>query len=75
MASKRWRPKSEDELLDELEREVERYASDAAAARAFGVSRSHLSRVLRRVKPLTATIAHGLGYEQQRWYVRYEERG
>ncbi len=69
-----YRPKSIDVILSELERAVNRYPSDAAAARAFGVSRGHLSRVLRGLKPMTAKIAHGLGYEQQHWYVRYEER-
>lgn len=66
--------KRDDDLLHELERAVDRYPSDAAAARAFGISRSHLSRVLSRQKPMTAKIAHGLGYEQQRCYVRYEHR-
>lgn len=70
---KRWL-KTEDELLYELECAVEKYPSDSAAAKAFGVSRGHLSRVLSRQKPLTAKLAHCLGYEQQYRYVRYEHR-
>lgn len=70
-----WRPKREDELLAELEREVEKYPSDSLAAKAFGVSRGHMSRVLRRQKPITAKIALGLGYERQVCFVRYEQRG
>lgn len=66
--------KTEDDVLAELLRAVDRYPSDAAAALAFGVSRSHLSRVLRAQKPITAKIAHALGYEQQRRFVRYEQR-
>ena len=68
------RMKTEDDLRYELERAVDRYPSDAQAAKAFGVSRGHLSRVLRGVKPITAKIALGLGYEEQRGYVRYEHR-
>ena len=66
--------KTEADLLFELEKAVERYESDAAAARSFGVTRGHLSRVLRGEKPITAKIALGLGYEQQRGFVRYEHR-
>jgi plasmid maintenance system antidote protein VapI len=68
------RLKTDGDLLLELEKAVERYTSDAQAARSFGVSRSHLSRVLSGQKPITAKIAHGLGYEQQKRYVRYEHR-
>jgi len=64
----------ESDLLQELLRVVEGYESDAAAARAFEISRSHLSRVLRGEKPITARIALGLGYEEQKHYVRYEHR-
>ena len=49
-------------------------SSDAKAAKAFGITRGHLSRVLRGEKPMTAKIALVLGYEQQRWYMRYEQR-
>ena len=66
--------KTDDDLLYELELAVEKYPSDAAAARAFGISRSHLSRVLSKQKPMTRNLAHGLGYEQQHRYVRYEQR-
>lgn len=66
--------KDADDLRAELEREADRYASDAAAARAFGVSRSHFSRVLRGQKAMSKAIAHGLGYELQAHYVRYESR-
>lgn len=62
------------ELRAVLEHEVERYHSDSAAAKAFGVSRSHLSRVLRGVKPIDGAIAHALGYERQDCYVPYEEK-
>ena len=68
------RLKTEDDLLFELKREVERYPSDAKAAAAFGVTRGHMSRVLRRLKPITAKIALGLGYERQIRFLRYEER-
>jgi hypothetical protein len=63
-----------DDLRLELEREVDRYPSDAAAAKAFGVSRSHFSRVLRGEKAMSKAIAHGLGYELQTHFVRYEHR-
>lgn len=53
---------------------VDRYPSDSAAAKAFGVSRGHLSRVLRGLKPVSGVIAHALGYERQDCYVPYEER-
>jgi hypothetical protein len=62
------------QMLAVLKREVERYDSDAAAAKAFGLSRSHLSRVLRGLKPITARIAHAMGYEQQSLFVPYEHR-
>lgn len=39
------RLKTESDLLHELLDQVEKYTSDADAARAFGVSRGHLSRV------------------------------
>jgi hypothetical protein len=68
------RMKTEDDLRNELIVEVERYESDAAAARAFDISRGHLSRVLRGLKPITSKIALGLGYEEQRGFVRDEER-
>lgn len=64
----------EDELLLVLRGEVERYHSDAHAAKALGVSRGHLSRVLRQQKPLTARLARALGYWQQSRYVPYEYR-
>lgn len=51
---------------------VDRYQSDRAAAQAFGVSRGHLSRVLRGLKPVDGAIAHALGYERQDCYVPYE---
>ena len=57
-----------------LHNEVDRYPSDSAAARAFGVSRGHLSRVLRGLKPINGAIAHALGYEREDCYVPYEER-
>lgn len=66
--------KTEGELRAELERDVERYPTDSAAAKALGVSRSHLCRVLSGQKPITERIAHSLGYEQQRCFVRYEHR-
>lgn len=66
--------KTADDLLAELLREANRYDSDSALAKAFGVSRGHMSRVLRGLKPITAKIALGLGYEEQPRYVRYEQR-
>jgi plasmid maintenance system antidote protein VapI len=66
--------KTEDDLRYELVRQAERYDSDAALARAFGVSRSHMSRVLSGQKPITAKIALGLGYERQVRFIRYEHR-
>lgn len=57
-----------------LRTEVDRYPSDMAAAEAFGVSRGHLSRVLRGIKPVDGAIAHALGYERQDCYVPYEDR-
>lgn len=57
-----------------LRNEVDRYESDNAAAKAFGVSRGHLSRVLRGLKPVDGAIAHALGYERQDCYVPYEEK-
>jgi plasmid maintenance system antidote protein VapI len=68
------RIKTEDDMLHELIDAVERYKSDAEAARAFGVSRSHMSRIVRGLKPITAKIAHCLGYETQRRFVAYEYR-
>lgn len=53
---------------------VDRYPSDSAAAKAFGVTRGHLSRVLRGQKPVDGAIAHALGYERQDCYVPYESR-
>lgn len=53
---------------------VDRYPSDSAAAQAFGVTRGHLSRVLRGLKPVDGAIAHALGYERQDCYVPYEYR-
>jgi plasmid maintenance system antidote protein VapI len=66
--------KTEADLLGELLSEADRYPSDAALAKAFGVTRSHMSRVLRGLKPITSKIALGLGYEEQRGFVRYEHR-
>ena len=66
--------KTEEDLLAELLRQADRYESDAALAQAFGVTRSHMSRVLRGLKPITAKIALGLGYELQHRFVRYEHR-
>lgn len=66
--------KRESDLLQELIRNVDRYPSDAAAAKAFGVTRGYLSRVLRGLQPITAKIARGLGYERQICFVRYEHR-
>jgi hypothetical protein len=57
-----------------LRNAVDRYRSDCAAAKAFGVSRGHLSRVLRGLKPVDGAIAHALGYERQDCYVPYEEK-
>ena len=54
--------------------EVDRFDSDSAAAKAFGVSRGHLSRVPRGLKPVDGAIAHALGYERQDCYVPYEEK-
>jgi plasmid maintenance system antidote protein VapI len=48
--------------------------SDAAAAKWLGVSRSHLSRVLSRQKPIADRLALALGYERQDLFVPYEER-
>jgi hypothetical protein len=67
--------RTEAELLYELKTVVDQYPTDAAAAKAFGISRGHLSRVLRGLKPITANLASCLGYEEQKRYVRYEERG
>lgn len=66
--------KHDSDLRLELEKEADRYPSDAAAARAFGVSRSHFSRVLRGEKAMSKAIAHALGYELQAHYVPYEHR-
>lgn len=63
-----------DDLRLELEAEADRYPSDAKAARAFGVTRSHFSRVLRGQKRMSEKIAHALGYELQVHFVRYEHR-
>lgn len=68
------RPLREYEFLAVLQREVDRYVSDAAAAKALGVSRGHLSRVLREQKPITARLASALGYEMQALFVPYEVR-
>jgi plasmid maintenance system antidote protein VapI len=68
------RLKTEADLLLELERAVDKYDSDAKAAEAFGVTRGHMSRVLRGLKPITAKIARGLGYEAQVRFVPYEQR-
>jgi hypothetical protein len=64
----------ESELLLLLRDVVERYESDTDAARALGISRSHLSRVLREEKPMTARLAHALGYDQRVIFVPYEHR-
>lgn len=68
------RPLRHGELLAVLRSEVDRYASDAAAARALGVTRGHLSRVLREEKPITPKLAELLGYERQWLFVPYEFR-
>jgi DNA-binding phage protein len=68
------KPLRESELLLVLRGDVERYKSDAKAAEAYGVSRGHLSRVLRQQKPITARLAHALGYERQSLFVPYEYR-
>lgn len=65
----------ESDLLLVLRGDVERYASDAEAAASYGISRSHLSRVLSGEKPITARLAHALGYERQSLFVPYEYRG
>jgi plasmid maintenance system antidote protein VapI len=64
----KWR--TEDELMLELEREVEKFDTDSAAAAWLGVTRGHLSRVLSGEKPITAKIARALGYEPMRCFVR-----
>lgn len=64
----------ESELLLVLQDEVERFKSDSMAAQRFGVSRGHLSRVLREQKPITKRLAHALGYELQTIFVPYEHR-
>lgn len=74
MSKKALRPLRDYELLNVLKNEVDRYESDAAAARHLGVTRSHLSRVLRQQKPITKRLAHALGYEQQALFVPYEYR-
>lgn len=56
-----------------LREAVDCYESDSAAAKAFGVSRSHLSRVLRGIKPVDGKIARAIGYERQDCYVRAED--
>lgn len=66
--------KEASDLRYELELEAERYPSDAAAARAFGVSRGHFSRVLSGQKAMSKAMAHALGYEMQIHYVPYEYR-
>lgn len=66
--------KTETDLLIELRTASYKYPSDALFAKSFGVSRGHMSRVLRGLKPITAKIALGLGYEEQKCYVRYEYR-
>lgn len=62
------------EMRLQLQRAVSRYPSDALAAKSFGVSRGHLSRVLRGLKPIDGAIALALGYERQDCYVPYEDR-
>lgn len=66
--------KTEDDLRHEFRREIERYDSDAEAARAYGVSASYICQVLSGKKPITVKLALGLGYERQYRFVRYEER-
>jgi transcriptional regulator with XRE-family HTH domain len=61
------------EFMAVLQREVDRYRSDAAAAKALGVSRSHLSRVLRDQKPVTDRLAERLGYKLEALFVPYDE--
>lgn len=68
------RIKTADQLVRELLRVVDRHESDAAAARALGISRSHLSRLLSGEKPMTAKIAHCLGYAEEKRYIPYEYR-
>lgn len=53
---------------------VDKYPSDLKAAKAFGVSRGHLSRVLRGLKAIDGSIALALGYERQDCYVPLEHR-
>jgi plasmid maintenance system antidote protein VapI len=60
----------ERDVMMEFRREVESFSSDAKAAKAMGISRSHLSRVLSGAKPLTAKLAAFIGYEQETWYRR-----
>lgn len=59
------------EVLGEIRRHVRLFKSDATAAKALGISRSHLSRLLSGDKPLTARVAAALGYDE---VVRYRRR-
>lgn len=68
------KPLRDYQMLALLERAVEGYQSDAAAAKALGVSRSHLSRVLSQQKPITDRLALALGYERHDLFVPFEER-
>lgn len=74
MARKALKVLMADEMRLRLINDVDGYPSDSAAAKAFGVTRGHLSRVLRGLKPVDGAIAHALGYERQDCYVPYEER-
>lgn len=56
------------ELTALLVSDVRKYTTDAAAARAYGISRSHLCRVLSGNKPITARIAQALGYKRVNMY-------
>lgn len=57
------------EVYDELEKRNEEYESDSEFARQIGISRSHMSRLLRREAKPGAKVLKFLGLESLVVYV------
>lgn len=53
-----------------LRKELERFRSEAEMARAIGISRSHLNRVMRGEKAAAGKVSDWLGLTAKTLYVR-----
>lgn len=57
------------EVVEHLRQEAGSYRSEAELARAIGVSRSHLNRIMRGEKKPYGRVLHWLGYKPAQVYV------